>query len=90
MKGFLIKRGARVCQAFLVVFLLLSWVEPLLADPAFREITILVPAERGGGWDLTAKAMSDVLLLTGGAESVKIKYSPGAGGLIGIVRVIKS
>jgi len=90
MKGFLIKRGARVCQAFLVVFLLLSWVEPLLADPAFREITILVPAERGGGWDLTAKAMSDVLLLTGGAESVKIKYSPGAGGLIGLAQFVGS
>lgn len=90
MKNYLMERGARVRQASLAVLLLLSWVEPLLADPAFREITILVPAERGGGWDLTAKAMADALQLTGGAESVKIEYSPGAGGLIGLAYFVGS
>lgn len=60
------------------------------AGPEIEHLLILVPAERGGGLDLTAKAMAEVLESTGAVESVKLDYSPGAGGLIGLADFISS
>ena len=75
---------------FIIGFLFITRVEPLIAESKFSKITILVPAERGGGWDLTAKAMAEVLMSTGGTKSVEIEYSPGAGGLIGLAQFISA
>ena len=51
---------------------------------------MLVPAERSGGWDLTAQAMAAALQSAGLVEDVRIEYSPGAGGLIGLAQFISS
>jgi putative tricarboxylic transport membrane protein len=60
------------------------------ADVALEKLTIMVPAERGGGWDLTARAMSDALQDAGLVGSVDIEYSPGAGGAIGLAQFVSS
>jgi putative tricarboxylic transport membrane protein len=60
------------------------------ADAPIGTLTILVPAERGGGFDLTARAMADVLQRTHLVESTEIVYSPGAGGLIGLAQFVAS
>jgi len=62
----------------------------LPAQETLQKLTILVPAERGGGWDLTAKAMATALQESGLTESVEIEYSPGAGGLIGLAQFVSS
>ncbi len=62
----------------------------LPAQEALQKLTILVPAERGGGWDLTAKAMATALQESGLMESVEIEYSPGAGGLIGLAQFVSA
>jgi len=60
------------------------------AEPEFDELSILVPAEHGGGLDLTARALADVLQSSGAVKSVDLDYSPGAGGLIGLADFISS
>ncbi|RME67089.1 MAG: hypothetical protein D6782_03180, partial [Alphaproteobacteria bacterium] len=74
----------------LVVIFLTFWTPLLFAESPIPKLTIMVPAERGGGWDLTAKAMADALRQTDGANLVEIEYSPGAGGLIGLAQFISS
>ncbi len=66
------------------------WAQSTAFANEFEHLTILVPAERSGGWDLTAKAMSEVLLGTGMVGKVSIEYSPGAGGLIGLAQFTSS
>lgn len=53
-------------------------------------LSILVPAEPDGGWDLTAKAVTRTLLEMGAVETIDIQYSPGAGGLIGLAQFIST
>lgn len=60
------------------------------AEAALDNLTIMVPAEPGGGWDLTAKAMADALRSAHLVESVEIEYSPGAGGVIGLAQFVSS
>jgi putative tricarboxylic transport membrane protein len=83
-------RIQKAVRAGLAVALLTFWPQLLPAERTFGKLTILVPAERSGGWDLTARAMAKVLQQTGGAEKVEIEYSPGAGGLIGLAQFISS
>lgn len=69
----------------------LTWFSATLsAREGLEKLTILVPAERGGGWDLTAKAIASALQDSGLVESVEIEYSPGAGGLIGLAQFVSS
>lgn len=70
--------------------LLVACVLPAHADVAFDKLTIMVPAERGGGWDLTARAMADTLRESGLVGAVDIEYSPGAGGAIGLAQFVSS
>lgn len=74
----------------LVAVLLTFWPQFLPAESTFQKLTIVVPAERDGGWDLTAQAMAEALQQTGGADVVDFEYSPGAGGLIGLAQFISS
>lgn len=73
-----------------MVLLFLLLVAPAFATDPLQKLTILVPAERGGGWDLTARAMATVFEQTGVVETVEIDYSPGAGGLIGLAQFVSS
>jgi putative tricarboxylic transport membrane protein len=74
----------------LASLLALCWAHALPADSVVEELTILVPAEPGGGWDLTARAMASALQREQLVDSVTIEYSPGAGGLIGLAQFISS
>ncbi len=78
-----------LCFKLLALISMLS-APCMLAAETFAELTILVPAERGGGWDLTAKAMAETLRHEGLVDSVSIEYSPGAGGLIGLAQFVSS
>ncbi len=73
-----------------VLLLMGAWVVPPSVVAQGRQLSILVPAARGGGWDLTATAMAQALKQAGMAESVAIEYSPGAGGLIGLAQFVSS
>jgi putative tricarboxylic transport membrane protein len=74
----------------LCALFLFAWTQAVHATPVFDKITILVPAGRSGGWDLTAKAMAEAIQANGEALSVEIEYSPGAGGLIGMAQFLSS
>lgn len=67
-----------------------TWAPAVQSDTSFEKITIMVPAGRSGGWDLTAKAMAEAIQSNGGARIVEIEYSPGAGGLIGMAQFLSS
>jgi len=83
-------RGNALCLWALGCLLALGLPAVLHAETQFERLTILVPAEPGGGWDLTAKAMSQALQEGGLVGSVHIEYSPGAGGLIGLAQFVAS
>ena len=64
-----------------------------LAGPAcaqnLDELTLIAPAAPGGGWDSTARAMSEVLQETGLVKSTKVENVPGAGGSVGLAQFVK-
>ena len=80
----------KLALAFSVATGLAFLCSVVLAQEPIEHLSILVPAERGGGWDLTAKAMADALVKSGSVRQVDIEYSPGAGGLIGLAQFISS
>lgn len=58
-----------------------------LAVPAFAQgYTITAPANPGGGWDGTARAMQEVMQAEGIAKSVEVVNVPGAGGTVGLAQ----
>lgn len=60
-----------------------------LAVPAFaQDYTIMAPANPGGGWDGTARAMQEVLQAEGIAPSVEVTNVPGAGGTVGLAQFV--
>lgn len=60
-----------------------------LAVPAFaQDYTIMAPANPGGGWDGTARAMQEVLQAEGIAASVEVTNVPGAGGTVGLAQFV--
>ncbi|MDD2867133.1 tripartite tricarboxylate transporter substrate binding protein [Neomegalonema sp.] len=58
------------------------------AAPAFaaEDLTITVPANPGGGWDQTGRAMAEVLQGEKLARSVEVDNVAGAGGTIGLAQ----
>ena len=60
-----------------------------LALPAFaQDYTIMAPANPGGGWDGTARAMQEVMQAEGIAPSVEVINVPGAGGTVGLAQFV--
>src|SRR5258708_19634943 len=57
-------------------------------DDQLDRLTIVAPAAPGGGWDLTAHAMADVLQGAGIVRHVDVVNSPGAGGSIPLAQFI--
>src|SRR5919205_105326 len=47
-------------------------------------LSIMAPADPGGGWDETARALQDSARKGGLAKSVEVYNVPGAGGTIGL------
>lgn len=58
------------------------------AAQAVGSLRILVPANPGGGWDTTARAIGRALLDSGGASSVQYDNKGGAAGTIGLAQFI--
>lgn len=77
-------------RILLSALLFMTWFQPALAEPLIDKLTILVPAGKSGGWDLTARAMAEVIQANGDAQTVEIEYSPGAGGLIGMAQFLSA
>jgi putative tricarboxylic transport membrane protein len=70
---------------------LLALPSQVLASPTVLEkLEIIAPASAGGGWDMTARAMQEVLEVTGIAEEVRVTNSPGAGGAIALAQFINA
>ncbi|HEX6016317.1 MAG TPA: tripartite tricarboxylate transporter substrate binding protein [Geminicoccaceae bacterium] len=62
-----------------------------LAAPAQAQIKeILVPANPGGGWDQTARAMQEALQEAGISDGVQVVNVGGAGGTIGLAQFATS
>lgn len=60
-----------------------------LTVPAFaQDYTIMAPANPGGGWDGTARAMQEVMQAEGIASSVEVVNVPGAGGTVGLAQFV--
>ncbi len=54
------------------------------AAATVSDIQIIVPADPGGGWDQTGRAISQVLTSEGLVESAPVVNIPGAGGTVGL------
>jgi putative tricarboxylic transport membrane protein len=53
-------------------------------DAAISELQIIVPAEPGGGWDQTGRAVAQALTSEGVLESAPVTNIGGAGGTVGL------
>ena len=60
------------------------------SSPSQDTVTLLAPAAPGGGWDQTARAMQQVFRSTGLAPTAQVLNVPGAGGVVGLARVVTS
>jgi putative tricarboxylic transport membrane protein len=54
---------------------------------ALDDIKIIAPANPGGGWDQTARAMQEVMQAAGIAKSATVENVGGAGGTVGLAQL---
>jgi len=85
--------GPAVARSALPILLaaLLALAGPLLAPSpvrALEALTIVAPANPGGGWDQTARTMQEVLAAEGLAGPVTVENVPGAGGTVGLAQFV--
>jgi len=66
--------------------LLLAALHAFAAD----NLRILVPANPGGGWDQTGRALAQAMQSSGAVKSVQIDNRGGAGGTIGLAQFVNS
>jgi putative tricarboxylic transport membrane protein len=59
-------------------------------EEPLEHLTLIAPSDPGGGWDLTAQAMKQVLESEGIVRSVEIENIPGGGGLVGLSKFVSS
>src|SRR5204863_7024519 len=76
-------------QLFRVLSLLLA-LSAASAAAALDNIKSLVPANPGGGWDQTGRALAQALQAAKLVKSIKIDNRGGAGGTIGIAQFVNS
>ena len=74
-----------VCRVAAIAALLVSG-----AACALDNVKILVPANPGGGWDQTGRALAQAMQAARLVKSVKIDNRGGAGGTIGIAQFVNS
>ncbi len=60
------------------------------AGAQVRSLTIMAPAAPGGGWDQTSRAMQQVMRRARLVRSVQVLNVPGAGGTIGLARLVNT
>ncbi len=56
-------------------------------DATFTDVSIIVPADPGGGWDQTGRAMAKVLTDDGIVKTAPVTNVGGAGGTIGLAQL---
>ncbi len=57
------------------------------SDDAVSRLQLMAPADPGGGWDGTARAMAASMEGAGLAKSTQVSNVPGAGGTIGLAQL---
>jgi len=57
------------------------------AEASFSDVSIIVPADPGGGWDQTGRAMAKVLTDDGIVTTAPVTNVGGAGGTIGLAQL---
>ncbi|HEX6231750.1 MAG TPA: tripartite tricarboxylate transporter substrate-binding protein [Jiangellaceae bacterium] len=57
------------------------------ADASIDQLEIIVPADPGGGWDQTGRAMQQVLQDLDLVSSAQVVNVPGAGGTVGLAQL---
>jgi putative tricarboxylic transport membrane protein len=72
-----------------LVALAIAGALPLPANAAGK-LKILIPANPGGGWDITARALGQAMLDVGAASAVSYDNKGGAAGTIGLVQFVNS
>lgn len=75
----------KIIVAFVILIVLLSGCSPEKKSEVMTdEVTIIAPSSIGGGWDITAKAMQDVLQKQNFIDQdIRIMNIVGAGGELG-------
>ena len=63
---------------------------PLPAMAEIKKLDIIAPANPGGGWDQTARAMQSALQADKLASGVQVENIGGAGGTIGLAQFVSS
>lgn len=58
--------------------------------PAPTQVSIIVPADPGGGWDQTGRSMSQALTAGRILRSAPVTNVPGAGGTVGLAQLANS
>jgi putative tricarboxylic transport membrane protein len=61
---------------------------PAPASAGIEQLELIAPANPGGGWDQTARAMQTVLQEAGLAANVQVQNIAGAGGTIGLAQFV--
>lgn len=81
--------GTRGCARRTVLGLAVAGLT-LAALPAMAldRLTIVAPANPGGGWDQTARAMQEALQTAGIVPAVQVENIAGAGGTIGLAQFV--
>lgn len=81
--------GKRGCARRAVLGLAVAGLT-LTALPAMAldRLTIVAPANPGGGWDQTARAMQEALQTAGIVPAVQVENIAGAGGTIGLAQFV--
>lgn len=60
------------------------------SDGAIDKVSIIVPADPGGGWDQTGRALSTVFTENKIVKSAPVTNVPGAGGTVGLAQLANS
>ncbi len=63
---------------------------PLAAQAAAANLKMMIPANPGGGWDSTGRALGKALLESGAAGAVAYDNKGGAAGAIGLAQFVNS
>ena len=64
------------------------WPQQSRPPAEIKRLELIAPANPGGGWDQTARAMQTVLQENGLASGVQVQNVPGAGGTIGLAQFV--
>lgn len=63
---------------------------PVAAGRLAQRLRIVIPANPGGGWDQTGRALGEALLAAGVAEDVVFENRGGKGGLLGLAHYVEA